>query len=136
VPRKSVPAANSIVRSTASTPRRLGEYSAATRKELKRLQNNLDKVLHKYPVNTELAQFQRQIRDLQNLRFSVIDLDKLRDANRAIDMFIETQNVDGLRQTLIEVKNLRNAAAHSTAAAMPADTVRPAYSLEEDDSGE
>ncbi|MBA3562472.1 MAG: helix-turn-helix transcriptional regulator [Gammaproteobacteria bacterium] len=135
VPRKSLPAVSAITRSTEGMPRRLGD-TAATRKELNRLQNNLGKVLHKYPANIELAQSQRFVRDLKNFRFSAIDLDKLRDANRAVDMFIETEDAEGLHRTLIEVKNMRNAAAHSTAASMPEDAVRPAYSLEEDGHGD
>jgi len=132
VPRKSVPAVNSIVRSTGSTPSRPGEHTAATRKQLKRLQVDLDELLQKYPVNTELAQLQRQIRDLQNFGFSVIDLGKLRDVNRAIVAFANDHDIEGLRDTLIEAQNLRNAAAHRAASAAPADIVRPAYTLEED----
>jgi len=132
VPRKSVSAVNSIVRSTGSTPRQPGP---ATRKEFKRLRANLDALLHRYPVNTELAQFQRLIRDLENFRYGVVDVSTLRHANRAVDMFIETEDDGAIRRTLLELKNLRNAAAHSTAASLPTDIVRPAYSLEEDDHG-
>ncbi|HSS64477.1 MAG TPA: helix-turn-helix transcriptional regulator [Gammaproteobacteria bacterium] len=135
VPRKSLPAVNAIIRSTRSKPPRLDEQNATIRKELKRLQTNLENALRKYPANTELAQFQRAVRDLNNFPFAVIEPERLRDANRAIDMFIEQEDEDGLRHSLIEVKNLRNAAAHTTAST-PADTVRPAYALEEDDRGE
>jgi transcriptional regulator with XRE-family HTH domain len=135
VPRKSVPAVSAIVRST-DTPGRLGEYTAAARKELKRLEGNLVKVLHKYPAKPELAQFQRVIRDLNNIRFAVIDLDKLRDANRAVDMFIDTEDESAFHRTLLEFKNIRNAAAHS-AGSFPMNTkMRPAYSLEEDGDGD
>jgi hypothetical protein len=69
---------------------------------------------------------------LQNFGFSVIDLGKLRDVNRAIVAFAKDHDIEGLRHTLIEVKNLRNAAAHRSASAASADVVRPAYTLEED----
>ena len=62
-------------------------------------------------LNTELAQLQRQIRDLQNFWFSVIDLDKLRDLNGAIVAFTKYHDLEGLRNILIDMKNLRNAAA-------------------------
>ena len=134
VPRKSLAAVDSIVRSTAAKPRPAGKHTAAIRRESKRLQANLNRLLHEYPTNPELAQMQRAIRDLQNLGFVLVDPDGLRDANTAIDAFIEHLDPDGLRRALIEVKRLRNAAAHSAASA-PADTVRPAYALEEDDHG-
>ena len=135
VPRKSLPAVNSIVRGTKGEPRRVGKRTAAIGKEFKRLQANLNRVLHKYPTNPELAQFQRAIHDLQNLRFNFLGVDELQDANRAIDRFIEHEDPDGLRHALLKVKNLRNAAVHSSASA-PADTVRPAYALEKDEHGQ
>jgi transcriptional regulator with XRE-family HTH domain len=133
VPRKSIPAVNSIVRSTGNAPR---EVSTMATKHLKRLQNNIAELLNEHPANTELAQFQRQIRDLQHLRISALDLDKLRAANRALVAFNDNHDSDRLRDALIEVENLRNAISQRTARAVPADTVRPAYSLEEDDHGE
>jgi len=133
VPRKSVSAVNSIVRSTGSTPRQPGP---ATRKELKRLHANLAAVLNKYPVNTELAQFQRLIRDLGNSRYGAVDVSTLRNANKAIDMFIKTEDDGALRRTLLELKNLRNAIAHGAGSFLTVERVRPAYSLEEDGHGE
>jgi transcriptional regulator with XRE-family HTH domain len=133
VPRKSISAVNSIVRNTGSTPRQPGP---ATRKELKRLHANFAAALNKYPAKTELAQFQRLIRDLENFRYGAVDVSTLRNANKAIGILIETEDDNALRHTLLEVKNLRNAAAHGTDASMPADIVRPAYSLEEDGDGD
>jgi transcriptional regulator with XRE-family HTH domain len=128
VPRKSVPAVNSIVRSTEHAP----QPGHATSKEIRRLQARLDKLLHKYPTNTELAQFQRVVRDLKNFQLSETDVNKLRDASRVVDMVMDSKDVEGLHRTLIEVKNIRNAAAHRGSLPM-STTVRPAYSLEEDD---
>ena len=91
--------------------------------------------MHKYPTNPELAQFQRAIHDLQDLRFNFLGVDELQDANWAIDRFIKHEDPDGLRHALPKVKNLRNAAAHSSASA-PADTARPAYALETDEHGQ
>jgi DNA-binding sugar fermentation-stimulating protein len=47
-------------------------------------------------------------------------------------MVMDTKDAEGLHRTLIEVKNIRNAAAHRGSFPM-STTVRPAYSLEEDD---
>ena len=135
VPRKSLPAVNAIVRSTKGKPPHPGKHTPAIRKALRRLQVNLDKVLHEYPANIELAQFQRVIRDLRTLDHSTIISEPLRDANKAIDSMIAIEDTDGIHQVLIELKALRNAAAHSAAAATPADTVRPAYALEHDGHG-
>ena len=132
VPRKSVPAVTSIVRGTAGPPRQPGP---ATRKEWKRLRASLDMLLHKYPTSTELAQLQRVVRDLNRFPVSVVDLNTLRDANKAVDMFIDTEDAEGIHRTLLEFNNLRNAAAHSVSFPMTTK-VRPAYSLDENDHGE
>ncbi len=134
VPRKSLPAVNAIVRSTATRPSRVGKPDVATRREWNRLQATLNRALHDDPTNPELAQLQRVIRDLEHLRPIPMDVDWLRDANKSIDLFISRRTADGLHHTLIDLKTLRNAAMHGTASAATAD-VRPAYTLEEDDHG-
>lgn len=133
VPRKNVPAVNSIVRSTAGAPRQPGP---ATRKAWKDIQGKLDKLLHAHPASTELAQLQRLTRDLQHLGFTVVDRETLRDVNKRVDAVLEKRDLDGVHRLLIEFKNLRNAAAHSVGSFPMTAKVRPAYSLEEDDHGE
>lgn len=132
VPRKSVPAVNSIVRSTAGGP---PQGSAVTRKAWKAVATKLDKLSHAYPANMELAQLQRLTRDLQHLGFGVVDRETLRDANKRVDAVLEKRDFDGIHRLLLEFKSLRNAAAHSAGDSSVADKVRPAYSLEEDDHG-
>ena len=134
VPRNSLPAVNAIVRSTAARPSRVGKHDVATRREWERLQATLNRALQDNPTNPELAQLQRVIRDLKHLRPIPIDIDWLRDANKSIDLLISRRAADGLHQTLIELKTLRNAAMHSTAS-FSTETIRPAYTLEEDDHG-
>lgn len=132
VPRNSVPAVNSIVRSTASAPR---QDNAVTRKAWKEVLTKLDRLSHAYPANTELAQLQRLTRDLQHLGFKVVDRETLRDVNKRVDAVLEKRNFDGIHRLLLEFKTLRTAAAHSAGHSSVTDKVRPAYSLEADEHG-
>jgi transcriptional regulator with XRE-family HTH domain len=133
VPRKNVPAVNSIVRSTAGAPR---QPDPATRKAWKDVQAKLDELLHAYPASTELAQLKRLTRDLQHLGFTVVDRETLSDVNKRVDAVLEKRDLDGVHHLLIEFRDLRNTAAHSAGSLPMTATVRPAYSLEEDDHGE
>lgn len=132
VPRKSVSAVNSIVRSTAGAPR---QPDPATRRTWKRILTKLDRLSHTDPANTELAQLQRLTRDLQHLGFTIVDLPMVRDINKRIDAVLEKRDANGIHHLLIDMKKLRNAAVHSVPPD-DLDTVRPAYSLEEYDDGE
>jgi transcriptional regulator with XRE-family HTH domain len=134
VPRKSLPAVNSIVRSTTATAPREGSY--VTRKTWNALLRKLDKLSHADPANMELAQLQRLTRDLQYLGFTVIDRETLRDVNKRVDAVLEKHDSNGIHRLLLEFKSLRNAAAHSAGNSSVTNKVRPAYSLEEDDHGE
>lgn len=128
VPRRSLSAVNSIVRSTAA-PRQPGP---ATRKAWRNVLAKLDKLSHTDPTNTELAQLRRLTRDLEHLGFRVVDLPMVRDMNKRIDAVLEKRDADGIHRVLIEMQNLRNAVAHAVTPDAP-DTVRPAYSLEDSD---
>jgi transcriptional regulator with XRE-family HTH domain len=132
VPRKSVPAVNSIVRSTGGTPR---EGSGPNRKEWNGVLAKLDKLSHIFPAEAELAQLQHLTRDLQHLGFTVLDRQSLRDANNSLDAVLEKRDADGLHRLVLELKSLRNAAVHSSDDASAKSEVRPAYALEDDDSG-
>lgn len=132
VPRRSVSAVKSIVRSTAGAPR---QPDPATRRMWKRVLAKLDRLSHTDPANTELAQLQRLARDLQHLGFTIFDLPLARDINRRIDAVLEMRDADGIDRLLIDMKTLRNTAVHSVPPD-DLDTVRPAYSLEDDDDGE
>jgi transcriptional regulator with XRE-family HTH domain len=131
VPRKSVPAVNSIVSSTGGTPR---ERSGPNRKEWNVVLAKLDKLSHIFPAEAELAQLQHLTRDLQHLGFTVFDGKSLRDANKSLDAVLEKRDADGLHRLVLEFKSLRNAAVHSSDASVKSE-VGPAYSLEDDDRG-
>lgn len=131
VPRKSVSAVNSIVRSTAGAPRQPGP---ATRRAWKNLSEKLNRLSHTDPANMELAQLRRLTRDLQHLGLPTVDLPIARDLNKQIDAILEKRDADGIHRLLIEMKALRNTAAHRPTPD-DLDSVRPAYSLEGDSDG-
>lgn len=132
VPRKSVSAVNSIVRSTAGVPR---QPSSATRKVWREVLAKLDKLANADPADPALAQIRRLTRDLQHLGDGVVNLPMARAMNKQIDIVLENRDTDGVNLMLIEMKSMRNAAVHGTIPNSP-DTVRSVYSLEEDSDGE
>ena len=132
VPRKSVPAVNSIVRSTGSSPR---QGSSAIRKEWGAVLTKLDTLSHAYPADTDLAQLQHLTRDLQHLGLALIDRESLRAANKSLDAVLEKRDPEGLHRLVLEFKRLRNAAVHRPESDSVTSKVRPAYSLEDDDRG-
>ena len=131
VPRKSVPAVQSIIRSSRSAKTTAAAQSAAT--ELKRLQQSLGIAIHEHPAIKEIAQLQRQVRELQRFKINLPQLDSLREANKIVQAFKDnTRGLAEIRQALSGLQDIRNAVAH----ALPAvETVIPAYALDEYDHG-
>ena len=131
VPRKAISAVQSIVRGSQPVGTVAGAHSAS--RELKRLQDSLNQVTHKYPAIREIAQLQRQVRELQHFKVAIPELNALREANKTIRAFEDsTKGLSAIRNTLSDLRRLRN----SIAQALPtADTVTPAYSLDETDHG-
>lgn len=131
VPRKSLSAVNSIVRSTAGAPR---PPDPATRRAWKSLWEKLDRLSHSDPENTELAQLRRLTRDVQRLGSTSVDVAMVRDFNRRVDAILEKRDADGIHRLLIEMNALRNKAVQRPTPD-DLDSVRPAYSLEDDSDG-
>lgn len=132
VPRKAVPAVQSVVRSSERATGPGSEDARLALKELKRMQKALATFSRGNPVPEELAQLQRQIRDLQHL--AVPDPETLRAANKALRAFLDdTRNLGAVREALSQLKKLRSALAHGSVHASQTETVRPAYSLDQDD---
>ncbi len=131
VPRKSVTAVQSIVRSGQSARNTAAAQSAT--KEFKQLQQSLNVAMHEHPAIKEIAQLQRQVQELQRFHLPVRELDALREANKVVQVFkINTKSLDGVRAVLADLQNLRNSIVHSMP---PTEPVKPAYSLEDDDHG-
>lgn len=131
VPRKTLPAVQSVVRSSEAAAGSRGENTRQVRKELERFQEAFASFLSSNSVPEELAQLQRQVRELQHL--NVPDAEAFRAANKALRAFQENQDLDAVRESLVRLRNLRNTLAHAHPSS--SESVRPAYSLEEDDHG-
>ena len=143
VPRKAIPAVDSIVRSTlpavAMTP---------AGRELKKILDAVKKLRGVYPDIGELTKLQNSIQGIKNLQGTGLELEKMReiakpirelqklaeDSNRiAGAVRIPAVQLQALRDASNTAKLLRNRLAHMTA---PAPTLpKPAYSLDEDDDG-
>lgn len=133
VPRKTVPAVHSLVRSTERAGNSLAGPAA---KQLKLLQKTLDTLTEAHPALEALAQLQHQLRTLRRFPLSKNDVGVLRNTNKALQDFDDnTKSRDSLNQALLNIYGLRNALAHRSADRSQTDSARPAYSLEEDDDG-
>ena len=135
VPRSTTPAVQSIVTSAQRSAGGSNEETRLALRELKRLQRAIARHSSEaVPAPNELAQLQRQIREIQRFRLSVSELEAIRSASHAFKTYLnDTENAEALRKSLWLLKGLRNALAHG-AHATPSETERPAYSLDEDDN--
>lgn len=134
VPRKAVPAVQSIVRSSERTNRKNSENSRQPLRGLKHLQDTIANLTKTISAPKELWQLQRQAFDLRHFQLTPSGLEAIRAANKAVKAFsIDTKNLDALRQSLSQLQSLRNTLAHSSVNLPQIETVRPAYRLDEDD---
>lgn len=136
VPRKATPAVFSIVRASAEVALPADDAARQMLKELKRLQDRVADLVQLHPAVTELAQLQRQIRELQHFRIPRHDLEAIRNAAAAVKAFKDTPvSVNAIREAYAQLRAVRNALAHGVSASAESESVRPAYSLDEDDHG-
>lgn len=130
VPRQTVSAVQSIVRSSERPA--AAESSAARRalRELKRLQKTIAEYFSGANRRSdELEQLQRRLRELSHFRLGSEEAEAIRAANEAFKAYLQdTNNVNAVRDSLSRISSLRNRLTH----ARP-EVVRPAYSLNEDD---
>jgi transcriptional regulator with XRE-family HTH domain len=138
VPRKALPAVDSIVRSTApSVP-----LSAA--KEWQRTLSAVDKLRLTYPDLSALNKLQESLRTIsqfkstdtylatiKNLTRPLNDLQKYIDQFRQVDRAarLPTEKIKEIEEAANRVQSLRNQFLHTASPALP----RPAYRLDEND---
>ncbi len=133
VPRKTVPAVRSVVR---STERASDSPSGPAAKQLKKLQKTLDTFTEAHPALEELTQLHYQLRALRRFQLSKNDVGVLRNTNKALQAFKDdTKSRVSLNRALLNIHGLRNALAHRFADRPQTEPARPAYILEEDDDG-
>ena len=136
VPRRSVSAVKSIVRRSAQSAPTDGQTARQARKELARLQNAISHLPTELLPKNEQEQFQRQARELRHFRLSRSDIETIRNASRAAKALMnDPENLNPVRHSLSQLRELRNALAHGRGNGNEIDPVRPAYSLDEDDHG-
>lgn len=133
VPRKAVTAVHAIVRRDTHDSVEPGRRA---RKELKQLQDNIARATRARPTVVEVAQLQRQVRELRHLPIPGDRLDAIRRAAAAAKAFLEnTAGVDALQDALVQLRQLRNVLVHAPSTSHDAGTARPAYSLDDGDHG-
>lgn len=134
VPRKAIPAINSIARSTQSAATNSAVTSVA--KELERFQHTINQLSRQQLPAKEIAQIQRRVQDLKRLELPSSSLKAIKEASSDLRAFMRNnENVYALKKALNEMQALRSAMAHAAANVRPLDKPRPAYSLEVDDHG-
>lgn len=131
VPRKAVSAVQSVVR--ASEPRPALSQSTQALKELERLKHTLESFGDTAKGTEEYAQFQRQLRDLHHLQLGKTHRNALKEAASALKTFQRNpERKDVFRRALADIRALRNALAHAPVNLPQPTTVKPAYSLDEE----
>jgi len=135
VPRKAMPAVQSIARSSSAGTQAAKGFEKAL-KELKRMQKDVARLAKMHPNLTELAQFQQRVRELQHFRIPAHHLEMLRDAADSLSAVKERKTgIDKLRDALAQVNKVRNQLAHGLEASSFKKAVRSAYGIDEDDHG-
>ncbi len=128
IPRKTLPAVQSIVRSNA--PAKMTQALTDTNREYQKIINGLEKALAVNPMATVLAQMQQQVKDLQRLNVSLPDKGFLRELDKAVfDFNSQTKGLNELKNYLADIQKLRNSIGHTVPGI---ERVKPAYSLEDE----
>ncbi|MEQ8801336.1 MAG: helix-turn-helix domain-containing protein [Haliea sp.] len=131
VPRKSVPAVRSIMRSAEPVSSR--KTAASLAKELGRLEDFAHKIAQQQSSFKEAVQLQSRIHDLTRLEMPDSYLTKVEKLNNQQKLVIkEPEDLKRLVDSLDEVQALRNALVHSPSEELR-QISRSAYSLEDDD---
>jgi transcriptional regulator with XRE-family HTH domain len=134
VPRKTVPAVNSIVRNSAPSTPHGGIPILRALKELHRIQDTLANVSKATQAVNEATQLQRRITDLSHFSLDNTALKAIRDANKTLQAVKDTtQAIEAIRNVNAKFEQIRNALAHSSSNIRAIESPRPAYSLDDED---
>lgn len=127
VPKKAMPAVQSITRATSSSA------PAATSKEWARALQSLQRIQQTLKT-PELDRLQDQLTHVSRMLPANIEPDTLRTLRKSIEAIRDTSSTKALQDVVRQGQALRNAIVHNVdlKATMPA---RPAYRLDEDDDG-
>ena len=133
VPRKSIPAVQTLVRITDGTG---NERTPTVPKVLSRLQDRIARLLQKYPELPELAQMHRQVNELVNLQIPGSSHAVIRTVEGLVEEYsLDTTRTVSLRAAFERIRRLRNELVRGVADPGEDQRVRPAYSLDDDEDG-
>ena len=136
IPRKTVSAVQSIVRTSARSTLQDGEAARQTQRELARIQKTIASLPETESLAKEVAQLHRYVRQLQHFRLATPEIEALRVVSKAVKAFRnDTRNLNALRQALSQLQTMRNTLAHRSVNVPQTESARPAYSLDEDGHG-
>ena len=129
VPRKALPAVQSITRSVASAP----VINAATQRELDHISEAVD-ALASHASGANIQNLQRRIREITQIQ-SLIDPEILQKVRRTIESIDSSGSNEAINRAAENIRALRNQLAHRAASHEKPRSPRPAYRLEEDQDG-
>lgn len=134
VPQSAVSAVQSIARSNTPPSGAAQETRLAVR-DLHRLAKVVADHRAALPLEPEeIAQLQRQLRELPHYQLSKSDRQVIRSANQAIQAYLsDPRAIDTVRDALVRLRTTRNQIAHRTATPSAPERTHPAYTLDEDD---
>lgn len=136
VPRKAVPAVKSIVRRSSQSTSPDGKTARQAGRELQRLKNIISHIPRELLSHNELERFRRQVSEFEQFRLSPSDMRAIRGASKLMQDFLnDPDNLNAFRDAQSQFQELRNDMVHGRSSTGEIETVRPAYSLDDNDDG-
>lgn len=132
VPRKLVPAVNSITRKSSSE-NMASQNLHSVRNDVRQLEKAMQSMEPVIRAGKELEQFQRAIREIEKYRMPIQTLNDFKKVSDTIRALREGPNaINEIRKATKKIQSMRNMLAHSIPEVPSLPT--PAYSLEDDDN--
>jgi transcriptional regulator with XRE-family HTH domain len=133
VPKKSIPAVKSIVRSSVNTD--IAEEQRRIQKQLSRFDDVMAKVSKLSAVanlHKEMDAISRLTSQIEHFQPNIKALEKIESSTKALEKALNQNSgfQDAIRKSEENLRAIRNVAAHSP---FPSLATRPAYSLDEVD---
>jgi len=132
IPRKAISAVRAIVRASDTE---VVTQTTESARELRLLENAFARFLKstKSTTGVEITQLQRRLRELKYFQISKSNLEKVKEIRKILLSTNNNQHTEVMiRDALARIGNLRNSLAHESAHAAVTSTIRPAYSLDEE----
>lgn len=132
IPRKAVPAVQSISRSTTKAQ----SQNPLASKELARALQAVSRVQDNLKTAPEFAQLRAQLDQISNFQKQLRDTDALRNVRKSIEAINDSMgSARALKEALQSATSLRNALVHARVVPEDLSPARRAYRLGDDDNG-